>query len=858
LTELNQFPDELRGPGAPNEGERGKPLVLVFTDVVGSSAAKRAQSLGADASARDRAYLDGIQSRHLRLVRSAVAEYRGQEIMTIGDSFFLTFLEVVDAIRCSAAIQQRLRTFPIDTPNGPLQLRIGIHAGTPEFFENSWHGTDVDTAARIEAAGSPQQIVLSELVRELAGEMTGVTFRPLGTYALKGIGDLALWDADYDNHGLRKAALVSKEAQRRTRKLTRGLAAVLLVAAVGVSSLLVYQRYTRQREAARIAALSRDSILLADFENKTGDPVFDTTLTQALAIQLAQSPVLNLVSQQHIRQSMRYLGKSSNDAITPAIAREVGEREGVKAFLSGSIAKFGNAYLISVSAQNTQTGDDIASEQMQSPDKEHVLDALDRIATAMRARLGETLSSIQKLDTPHSEATTPSLEAFQAFALGDVEHEKGLDVPQAEGHYKQAVELDPQFAMAWARLGVVANNSGQAGKSIEYYRKAFELSKNISERERLYIDAHYYENVTGELQKVIDTLELSARTYPLDINNPINLGTSLVFFGRFEDAEEAYKRALKLAPDDGVALNDLFSLQFQLDQMQAAAATQATIKRLKVDSGTLYRINKYNFDFLNGDTAAMEQGAAVFEGRPDQYVMTETVAAVEEFRGRYAEAALLWKRAEEQAATNHAPDAEAGAILSRVSGRAIAGFCGDTEGEVKAALAKDHTKPTQTEAMYASAFCDDEKTVVPLLASLQRAYPEDTRINQMYAPQIRAMLALAHHQPAEALHQLEESKPFDLVTWSGYLRGLAYLDLGEGPNAVAAFQSAVKYKGAALNGLQDYPQAMLGLARAYTLAGDAGSARKAYEGLFLIWKDADATLPQLVAARREYAALKKD
>jgi len=192
-----------------------EPLALVFTDMVGSSAAKRADSLGQDATARDRAFLESIQTKHLKLIRDAIAEHKGTEIMTIGDSFFLTFEDVVDAVRCSAAIQQRLRAYPIDTPSGPLQLRIGIHIGRPEYFENSWHGTDVDTAARAESAGTPQQIVLTDAARAAAGQMTGIEFRPLGTFTLKGVGSVKLWDADYDQHGLRPACLTSIEARRK-------------------------------------------------------------------------------------------------------------------------------------------------------------------------------------------------------------------------------------------------------------------------------------------------------------------------------------------------------------------------------------------------------------------------------------------------------------------------------------------------------------------------------------------------------------------------------------------------------------------------------------------------------------------
>ena len=231
----------------------------------------------------------------------------------------------------------------------------------------------------------------------------------------------------------------------------------------------------------------KDSIILADFVNSTGNPVFDTTLKQALAIQLEQSPTLNIVSQQHLRQSMKYLGKSSDDVLTPAIAREIGEREGVKAILTGTIASLGKEYVITLTAQATASGDDIASVQAQAPDAEHVLTALDKAATDMRAKLGESLSSIQKLDTPLGQATTPSLDAFRAYALGDVEHDKGLDIPQAAGHYRQAVELDPNFAMAWARLGVVYGNANQTGKALEYYTRAY----NLEERQRARAALHH-------------------------------------------------------------------------------------------------------------------------------------------------------------------------------------------------------------------------------------------------------------------------------------------------------------------------------------------------------------------------------
>jgi class 3 adenylate cyclase/tetratricopeptide (TPR) repeat protein len=832
------------------------PVTLMFTDMVGSSAAKRAQALGPDASARDRAYLDNIQSKHLRLIRNAVAEHNGKEIMTIGDSFFLTFKEPLDAMRCAAAIQQRLREQPIDTPTGPLRLRIGIHIGTPEFFENSWHGTDVDTAARAESAGSPGQIVVTDAVRQALGDPMGIRFRQLGTFRLKGVGNVKLWDADYDNHGLRHPSIPSNAQRQRQTLLYVSVASAVLLVGLLLGGMFMRNRPTPHAAAPSTRLGVRDSIILADFENKTGEPVFDTTLTQALAIQLQQSPVLNLVSQQHLRQSMKYLGRSQNDLLTPALAREIGQREGVKAYLTGTIAKLGTTYVITVTAQNTNTGDDIASEVAQAPDKEHVLEALDRVATNMRSRLGETLYSIEKLDTPLGQATTPSLDAFRAYALGDVEHEKGLDVPQAEGHYRQALEMDPNFAMAWARLGVVSINTGKRGKAIAYFTKAFQLSKNVSERERLYIEGHYYNAVLGDLQKTIDTLELATRTYPLNFDNYVNLGVAQLAYGRIQESLDSTLSAAKISPDDAVAQGNILQSLLDLDRLDEAEKTAATMRQLGIDQGTgEYLVSEYQLKFLKGEPAEMQKMTAQAEGRPDEFIVTISAAQIAEFAGRYREADRTWRRAAQQGAAQKAPDVEANSLLLDISGRGLAGMCQDEPEMMRRALAADHSKPTLAQAAFAASLCSDTRTATPLLASLARSYPTDTLIKQVTVPQSNAALALASHKPQQALTYLENSRSFDQVTPSAYLRGLAYLDLHDADHAVESFRIAMRYRGAALQFSQDYGQAQLGLARAYAMKGDREAAKKAYADLFVTWKDADPDLPQWMAAKKEAAAL---
>ena len=633
-------------------------------------------------------------------------------------------------------------------------------------------------------------------------------------------------------------------------------AAVIIVIAAGFWFWRSHRVPVPAAQNASTVIGEKDSIILADFVNSTGNSVFDTTLKQALAIQLEQSPTLNIVSQQHLRQSMKYLGKSSDDVLTPAIAREIGLREGVKAILTGTIASLGTEYVITLTAQATATGDDIASVQTQAPDAEHVLTALDQAATAMRAKLGESLSSIQKLDTPLGQATTPSLDAFRAYALGDVEHNNGLDMPQAAGHYQQAVELDPNFAMAWARLGVVYSNAGQMGRALEYFTKAYDLSKNVSERERLYISGHYYQNVTGNVDKVIETLELSMREYPNDFNSMVNIAVAYTIIGNYDKALAYSQRAVAARPDDVIAQENLVQDLITLDRLQEAQDQIAKVNKMGLGDATGLLTWVYYLDALEGDTAGMNRLISQTAGRTDAYQMLSAKAYVDEYFGQYQQAQTTWQTVMEQSASQKANDAEASALLSLVSGRGFAGMCEDSESRVKRALALDKTKPTLRQAVFTAAICGDRKTAEPILKDLDKKYPEDTTVQGITIPQTRAMLDMAEHKPADALAELEKNKPYDLAAPGAYLRGLAYLDLHDGANAVVAFQRATQYRGAILaQGFQVYPQSLLGLARAYAMQGDKEKARGAYQKFFDLWKNADPGLPQFIAAKKEFAAL---
>ncbi len=641
---------------------------------------------------------------------------------------------------------------------------------------------------------------------------------------------------------------------------------VLLVAALAVAVYFGWHRSDAGKSTESITGASpsapggptsmKDSIILADFVNNTGDPVFNTTLNQALAIKLQQSPMLTILSQQHLRQSMKYLGKSPEDPLTPAIAREIGEREGVKAILTGTIGKLGNQYIITLAAQATATGDDIASEQAESPDKEHVLDALDKATTAMRGRLGESLGSIQKLDTPLGQATTPSLEAFRAYALGDVEHDRGLDFPQAAEHYRQALSIDPKFAMAWARLGVVYGNAGQTGKALEYYTKAYNLSSNVSESERLYIAGHYYMNVLGDLPKVIEVLELSIKTYPKDFNSYVNISVAYVTIGQIEKALEYASKAATMQPEDVIAQENVVQDLLTLDRYDEAHKTIELTRKLGIADATSFQQLIYQYGFLTGKPDEMSAVITATDGRADAYQVDAQVAAVKEFQGKYRDAEIAWTKAARETASQKANDAQASYMLFALSGRGFAGMCDGVDKGVKEALAIDKTKPTLRQAAFTAAVCGDRKTATHIVEDLVKEYPSDTIIQQILAPQTLALVALHENKPDEALHQLEINRPYDLASPGAYLRGLAYLQAGQSVDAIKSFQQALKYRGAALiQAYQNYPQAQLGLARAYAKAGNKDEAKKAYQAFFTTWKNADQDLPQLIEAKKEFAAL---
>ena len=649
--------------------------------------------------------------------------------------------------------------------------------------------------------------------------------------------------------------------RRRPRNRLIVVGVLLLVAAAAVAFLFRNRLGTNPAPATSTAntpsgpakpATLKDSIIVADFINKTGDPVFDTTLNQALRVQLGQSPVLDIISQQHLRQSLQYLGRKQDEPITPQIAREIGEREGVKAILTGSIAPLGKAFVLTLNAQNTANGDDIASEEATAPDKEHVLDALNQVSAAMRAKLGESLSSIQRLNAPFGQATTPSLEAFRAYALGDEAHQKGNDIPEAYDHYKRALELDPKLAMAWARLGVLKLNTGAITEATQNFTRAYQLSDNVSEREKLYIAGHYYSTVVGDQNKSIETLQVATQEYPLDPANFINLGVSYAAIGELEKSEAANRRALALQPENAIALENEVGGAAQLNLPGEKYISEA--QRLGLNGTSLFGIEA-GYYAAHSDWNSVHKILADTAGRPDQFFIVAWWGSFLPQLGQFQLARTTLLRAAEQAASTKEEDARAGALLNTAYAGWMVDRCFDPEQTVKDALKLDKGKVTLIFAAMTLALCNQEKHANQMLSDLEKHYPEDTLVQELYVPQARGWLALKAGDAQRALALLERVRAHDNVSYAPYLRGLAYLQLKDPRNAIASFQDATRRKGVAYNTGSPYALSFLGLGRAYVMAGDKPNAKKAYDVFFSEWKNADADLPVIAEAKKEYAQL---
>jgi len=603
----------------------------------------------------------------------------------------------------------------------------------------------------------------------------------------------------------------------------------------------------------------KDTIVLADFDNKTGDPIFDSTLKQALAIQLEQSPFLNVLSDQKVNATLGLMNRAQGSPITPDTAREICQRTNSKAVLTGSIASLGSHYLIGLKAANCQTGDSLASAEVEAEGRENIVQSLSEVANTLRGKLGESLSSVQKHDKPLEEATTSSLDALSAFTQGmHTAREQGDQL--ALPYLQRAVELDPNFARAYASLGASYMNLEQPSLAIPNYKKAFDLRNRVSERERLYIEGTYYLSATGDLEKAAQVFTEYAQAYPNDADAQANLGATLYQLGQWEKSLIACREALRLSPDN----------EFNAAFLMADYLTLYQLDRVKL----LYQTRKWQNGFpetimyalaaAEGDQAGMQLHFDAGKDKPGiEDILLTMQSDTEAFGGHLRRARESSQLAAESARKNNSKETAALWQAYAALHEAELGFPREAWQEAEGALSSAPGRDVRVLAGLALASAGYTAEATKLADSLNREFPLDTMVQFYVLPSIHATLASNRGDGKQALKLLEAASGFELgcppaflntqpPLYPLYVRGQAYLKAGQGQEAAAEFQRLIAFR------WSSYPLVALArfeLGRAYVMGGDRGKAKDAYRDFLTLWKDADPDIPILKQAKGEYAKL---
>jgi serine/threonine protein kinase/tetratricopeptide (TPR) repeat protein len=635
------------------------------------------------------------------------------------------------------------------------------------------------------------------------------------------------------------------------RKFAIPVAAIVAIAAIGI---FIYVRYF-----SKPPLTDRDVIVLSEFVNTTGDPVFDGTLKHALAAQLDQSPYLNVFPDERVRDTLKYMGHSPDDRLTLALARQVCQRENLKAMMEGSVAALGSQYTIALSATNCITGDSLARAQIEADGKEKVLAALGKAVSQMRGKLGESLASIQKFDAPAEQVTTSSIEAFQAFSLGTAKRNQGGE-REAIPFFKRAVELDPNFAAAYARLAVMYGNLGQPELSAESAKRAYELRNRASERERFYIDERYQRDLLRDVPKEIETLELWAQTYPHDFIPHNNLAVAYNQIGQIEKAAEEAHQAILINPAGANTYAILAGAYLRLGRVDEAKATIDKALSLKLD-GPVLHIPLYTIALYQGDAASAQKQEDWARGKPDEGQILSIQAARARSSGQFQKARELGARSVEISQRFNLPQ-RAGALIAGLADmEATVGSQAEARQQAAAALrlapATDLTPGAAPAAARVLALVGDARQAQAIMDDLDRRFPTNTLLHAIDFSAVRAAIALNEGKGEEAVEMLKPAKPYDRSNIGiTYLRGMAYLKTKSAAEAAAEFQRILDQPAAAFfSGIG--PLAHLGVARADALAGDTARSRKAYQDFFGLFKDADPDVPILKQAKAEYDALPK-
>ncbi len=649
-----------------------------------------------------------------------------------------------------------------------------------------------------------------------------------------------------------------------------------IVSALLVAALIAGGLYYRSRQHAAHVLTDKDTIVLADFANSTGDAVFDDTLKTALSVSLNQSPFLNVLSENKIAATLKLMSRPAGTKLTPEVTRELCQRAGSKVYLAGSIASLGSQYVLGLKAVNCQSGDPLAEEQVTAASKEKVLDALGEAASELRTELGESLATVQKFDVPLEQATTASLEGLKAYSLGR-KADDGKGATAALPYDQRAIQFDPKFAMAYNAVGEDYFELGEVGRASEYFTKAFQLREHASEREKLAIASSFYLDVTGELEKVIQTDQELASSYQRDLGAHRSLARVYAAQGQYEKAAEEYRQSLRLNPDN----EDYWGVSNMMLALQHFDEAQQTIQQAharNLDSLGLH-INTYAMGFIRGDPPTMSEQQQWFVGKPEENYGLALASDTEAYGGHLVKARELTKRAVDSAI--RADSKENGAIWQENAALEQAAYGNPAEARQSAAEALKLAPPSQgveVEAALAFAMSGDTARAESLAQDLGKRFPLDTQMQSLWLPAIQAQLALDRKNPTAALNAVQAPSPIEFgqilfvvnmsCLYPTYVRGEAYLAAGQGKEAAAEFQKIIDHSGIVWN-CWTGALAHLGVARGNALqartfqgqghGADADAARvralAAYKDFLTLWKDADSDIPVLKQAKAEYAKL---
>ncbi|HSY98954.1 MAG TPA: serine/threonine-protein kinase [Terriglobales bacterium] len=641
----------------------------------------------------------------------------------------------------------------------------------------------------------------------------------------------------------------------------------VLVIGLAVSGWLYFARRAH-------ALTDRDTIVLADFANSTGDPVFDDTLRQALTVALNQSPFLNVLSENKIAATLKLMSRPADTKLTPDVARELCERVGSRAYMAGSITNLGSQYVLGLKAVNCQSGDSLAQEQVTAAAKEKVLDALGQGAAKMRGELGESLASVQKFDVPLIEATTSSLEALKAYSLGGkVERQKGSVA--ALPYVERSIQLDSNFAMGYRAVAIAYYNMGELERAREYYSKAFELREHAGGRERQMIVSDYYSAVTGDLNKAAQSYQQLIESYPRDAAAYGNLATVYMQMAQYEKSIEASRQCSRFSPDLVAPYGNIANSLLALQQFDLARQIILQTQARKMDYFVFHN-GLYALAFLALDSSALSQQQAWFAGQPDSEFLGQSLASdTEAYSGHLRKARFLTKQSVESAVNSDSK--ESGAIWIENAALREAAFGNAREAKeavVDGLKLAPASQSVGVEAALAYAMAGNTVRAESMSKDLDRRYPLDTQVQSLWLSAIRAQVALNRKNPSMAIESVQTAVPIELgqitfvnnisCLYPTYIRGKAYLAAGQGKPAAAEFQKILDHSGIVWNCWTGV-LAHLGVARANALqaktsqGADSGAARvralAAYKDFLALWKDADPDIPILIAAKSEYARL---